>query len=85
MVYVSSSSMFATHAFPMQQIMLKDADVCIMNSLTEIPAANPDAMLRDLCSNLGNIFCQLFGCSKAYFEPLLRRLSLSLDFSFCVA
>lgn len=77
--------MFATHAFPMQQTMLKDADVCIMSSLTEIPAANPDAMLRDLCSNLGNILCHLSGCSKPYSGLLLRRRPLSADVSFSVA
>lgn len=50
--YLSSSSLYATHAKPMNQQLLKDADVCIMNSLTETHTANPDAMLREFCSNL---------------------------------
>ena len=37
----------------MHQTKLKDADVCILNSLTETHTVNPDAMLRDFCSSLG--------------------------------
>lgn len=37
----------------MQQTLMKDADVCILNSLTETYTVIPDAMLRDFCSNLG--------------------------------
>lgn len=51
--YISSSSVFATHAMPMEQSSLKDADICILNSLTESCAANPDAMVREFCSHLG--------------------------------
>jgi len=71
--YISSSSMFATHAMPMQQNMLKDADVCILNSLTESPTANPDAMLRELCSHLavtikngGNVLIPCFPSGVIY-------------------
>ena len=52
-VYISNSSLFATHAMAMHQTKLKGADVCILNSLTETHTVNPDAMLRDFCSNLG--------------------------------
>ncbi|XP_066923310.1 integrator complex subunit 9 homolog [Clytia hemisphaerica] len=51
-VYISNSSLFATHSMAMHQTSLKDADVCILNSLTQTHTLNPDAMLRDFCNNL---------------------------------
>ena len=51
--YISSSSLYATHSIPMEQNALKDADVCIMNSLTPSCTTNPDSMLREFCSHVG--------------------------------
>ena len=51
--YISSSSLYATHSIPMDQNTLKDADVCILNSLTSSCTTNPDSMLREFCSHLG--------------------------------
>ncbi|XP_065670377.1 integrator complex subunit 9 homolog isoform X2 [Hydra vulgaris] len=50
--YISSSSTYATHSLPMEQNALKNSDLCILNSLTPTGIVNPDAMLRDFCSNL---------------------------------
>lgn len=38
---------------PMEQSSLKNSDVLILTGLTQIPTANPDGMLGEFCSNLG--------------------------------
>lgn len=38
---------------PIDQTSLKNADVLILTGLTQTPAANPDAMLGDLCMTAG--------------------------------
>lgn len=40
---------------PMEQSSLKNSDVLILTGLTQIPTANPDGMLGEFCSNLGEI------------------------------
>jgi len=44
----------------MDQSLLKDVDVCIMNSLTETHTVSPDAMLKEFCSNLGKFLLFFF-------------------------
>ncbi|KAJ7417673.1 Integrator complex subunit 9 [Pitangus sulphuratus] len=50
--YVSGSSLLTTHPQPMDQASLKNSDVLILTSLTQIPTANPDGMVGEFCSNL---------------------------------
>lgn len=38
---------------PMDQSSLKNSDVLILTGLTQMPTANPDGMLGEFCSNLG--------------------------------
>lgn len=40
---------------PMDQSSLKNSDVLILTGLTQIPTANPDGMLGEFCSNLGQL------------------------------
>ncbi|KAF4523843.1 hypothetical protein B566_EDAN016808 [Ephemera danica] len=47
--YISGSSTLTTHPRPMDQQVLKNADVLILSGLTQTPTANPDSMLGDLC------------------------------------
>lgn len=37
----------------MDQSSLKNSDVLILTGLTQMPTANPDGMLGEFCSNLG--------------------------------
>lgn len=37
----------------MDQSMLKNSDALIMTGITEAPTANPDAMLGEFCTHLG--------------------------------
>ena len=37
----------------MDRVRLKSADVLIMSGLTNAPSANPDTMLGELCSRMG--------------------------------
>ena len=37
----------------MDQSMLKNCDALIMTGITEAPTANPDAMLGEFCTHLG--------------------------------
>ncbi|XP_026527229.1 integrator complex subunit 9 [Notechis scutatus] len=52
--YVSGSSLLTTHPQPMDQASLKNSDVLILTGLTQIPTANPDGMVGEFCSNLGD-------------------------------
>lgn len=61
---------------PMEQSSLKDADICILNSLTESCAANPDAMVREFCSHLGNFWSSFFTLLCLMDMITLRILSL---------
>jgi integrator complex subunit 9 len=38
---------------PMEKAPLKDSDILILSSLTQIPTANPDAMIGEFCVNAG--------------------------------
>lgn len=40
---------------PMDQSSLKNSDVLILTGLTQMPTANPDGMLGEFCSNLGQL------------------------------
>jgi integrator complex subunit 9 len=51
--YISGSSTLTTQAKPINQNALKNADVIIMSGLTQAPHINPDAILGDLCMNVG--------------------------------
>lgn len=51
--YISGSSTLTTQAKPINQNALKNSDVIIMSSLTQAPHINPDAILGDLCLNVG--------------------------------
>jgi integrator complex subunit 9 len=51
--YISGSSTLTTQAKPINQNSLKNSDVIIMSSLTQAPHINPDAILGDLCLNVG--------------------------------
>jgi len=37
----------------MDQSMLKNSDALILTGITEAPTANPDAMLGEFCTHLG--------------------------------
>lgn len=50
--YISGSSTLTTQAKPINQNSLKNSDVIIMSSLTQVPHINPDAILGDLCLNV---------------------------------
>lgn len=52
-VYLSNSSTLTTHPKPLDHVPLRNADVLIMNSLTQTPLVNPDAMLGEFCVNIG--------------------------------
>lgn len=51
--YISGSSTLTTQAKPINQNALKNSDVIIMSGLTQAPHINPDAILGDLCLNVG--------------------------------
>lgn len=51
--YVSGSSTLTTHPRPMEQSMLKHANVLILTGLTQVPTVNPDTMLGELCMSVG--------------------------------
>lgn len=51
--YISGSSTLTTQAKPINQNALKNSDVIIMSGLTQAPHINPDAILGDLCMNVG--------------------------------
>ena len=53
--YVSCSSTFTTHPLPMDQSQLKNSDVMILTGVTGAPTANPDAMLGEFCTHLGEM------------------------------
>lgn len=40
----------------MDQSSLKNSDVLILTGLTQMPTANPDGMLGEFCSNLGQLW-----------------------------
>ncbi|KAG8543757.1 hypothetical protein GDO81_023756, partial [Engystomops pustulosus] len=67
--YVSGSSLLTTHPQPMDQTSLKNSDVLILTGLTQIPTANPDGMVGEFCSNLGNSMTIRYGgrrCGAGY-------------------
>lgn len=51
--YVSGSSTLTTHPRPMDQTTLKNTNFLILTGLAQMPTANPDTMLGDLCMNVG--------------------------------
>lgn len=50
--YISSSSTLTTHPRPIEVSPLKNADLVILNNLTQTPTVNPDQSLSDLCINV---------------------------------
>lgn len=76
--YISGSSTLTTQAKPINQNSLKNSDVIIMSGLTQAPHINPDAILGDLCLNVGGDKKKqkksqkiLFQNSFFYFFPVL--------------
>jgi len=58
--YISGSSTLTTQAKPINQNSLKNSDVIIMSGLTQAPHINPDAILGDLCMNVGELQIKRF-------------------------
>ncbi|CAG2180429.1 unnamed protein product, partial [Oppiella nova] len=52
-VYLSNSSTLTTHPKPMDHIPLRNADVLVLNNLSQTPHVNPDSMLGEFCVNIG--------------------------------
>lgn len=69
--YVSGSSTLTTHPRPMEQTALKNANMLILTGLAQMPTANPDTMLGELCMIVGKIsssnVIQNFSMSKCTF------------------
>ena len=70
---ISSSSTYATHSKTMDQEALKESDLVLLNCLTEAPVQNPDAMIREFCSNIvvtlkngGNVLVPCFPAGVIY-------------------
>ena len=51
-VYVSSSSTLVTHSTPIDRNPLRNADLLILNNLSQTPLANPDITLGELFNNV---------------------------------
>ncbi|EDV20372.1 uncharacterized protein TRIADDRAFT_32062, partial [Trichoplax adhaerens] len=50
--YLSCSSIFSTHPMPLDQEALKKSDIVILTGLSQVPYANPDQLVTELCNNL---------------------------------
>uniref|UniRef100_A0A2S2P0Y1 Integrator complex subunit 9 n=2 Tax=Schizaphis graminum TaxID=13262 RepID=A0A2S2P0Y1_SCHGA len=84
LVYVSNTSTLTTHPRPMDQVNLKNADLMLLSSLTQAPAANPDSMLGELClsvavtlRNNGSVLIPCYPSGVVY--DLFECLSSHLD------
>uniref|UniRef100_T1JKD7 Beta-Casp domain-containing protein n=1 Tax=Strigamia maritima TaxID=126957 RepID=T1JKD7_STRMM len=84
--YISGSSTLTTHPRPMDQTSLKNADLLIMNCLTQTPLYNPDTMLGEFCMtvaitvrNGGNVLVPCYPSGVTY--DLFECLSGHLDHS----
>ncbi|ELT97170.1 hypothetical protein CAPTEDRAFT_153905 [Capitella teleta] len=81
--YLSGTSTLTTHPRPMEKSPLKDSDILIMSSLTQIPMANPDVKIGEFCVNAattlkngGNVLvpCYPSGITYDLFECLSSHL-----------
>ncbi|XP_055376990.1 integrator complex subunit 9 [Condylostylus longicornis] len=82
--YVSGSSTLTTHPRPINQTVLKHADVVILTGLTQAPHVNPDTMLGELCMNVavtlrnnGSVLIPCYPSGVVY--DLFECLSTNLD------
>ncbi|XP_003428131.1 integrator complex subunit 9 [Nasonia vitripennis] len=82
--YVSGSSTLTTHPRPMEQTTLKHANLLILTGLAQMPAANPDTMLGELCMTVAMTLrsggCVLIPCyPSGVVYDLFECLSSHLD------
>ncbi|CAH1776090.1 unnamed protein product [Owenia fusiformis] len=81
--YLSGSSTLTTHPKPLDQAPLKNSDLIIMSSLTQVPTSNPDSMIGEFCistaltlKNGGNVLVPVYpsGVTFDLFECLSGHL-----------
>ncbi|XP_014216076.1 integrator complex subunit 9 [Copidosoma floridanum] len=82
--YVSGSSTLTTHPRPMEQTALKNANLLILTGLAQMPTANPDTMLGELCMTAATTLrvggCVLIPCyPSGVVYDLFECLSSHLD------
>ncbi|KAI1283062.1 Integrator complex subunit 9 [Halotydeus destructor] len=88
--YVSSSSTLTTHPKPIEYGPLKNADLLIMNNLSQTPTINPDANISELCTTIattlktgGNVLLPCYSAGVIY--DLLEFVVNHLEASGCAS